>query len=378
MQGWLPRLDRQLEIAQQGAHADFRCFLSAEPPSLSSMKNMPESLMQSCLKVANEAPSDIKSNLKRAWAPFSQSRIDSVSKPVEFQTCLFTMCWFHAIVVGRHRFGQKGWSRKYSFNMGDLTICADVLENYLSKSSGAMDNAVPWSDLRYIFGEIMYGGHITDFWDRRTNNTYLKVLFTESIFRGGELGPKFCLPLVGDAEKKMTQEDYLDYIDTTLPVETPALFGLHANAEISILTNNTTSLFRTILLVEGAGASAGSDEGSEGGGTSLADRVEDLMQKLPEEFDMPTIQESAKQLLSGPTGPFVVVALQECTRMNKLLNEVRRSLLELQKGLAGQLNMSPAMDDLGTSQSLVAKWHRHKQLIICSTLLSCSGGAAAE
>ena len=33
---------------------------------------------------------------------------------------------------------------------------------------------VPWTDLRYLFGEIMYGGHITDDWDRRLCNTYLK------------------------------------------------------------------------------------------------------------------------------------------------------------------------------------------------------------
>jgi len=40
----------------------------------------------------------------------------------------------------------------------------------------------------------------------------------------------------------------------------------------------------------------------------------------------------AKPLLTQKSGPFVVVALQECTRMNALLGEIRRSLQELDKG----------------------------------------------
>ncbi len=52
---------------------------------------------------------------------------------------------------------------------GDLLISADVLYNYLEAN-----NKVPWEDLRYLFGEIMYGGHITDDWDRRLCRTYLE------------------------------------------------------------------------------------------------------------------------------------------------------------------------------------------------------------
>lgn len=37
-----------------------------------------------------------------------------------------------------------------------------------------MMTQVPWEDLRYLFGEIMYGGHITDDWDRRLCRTYLE------------------------------------------------------------------------------------------------------------------------------------------------------------------------------------------------------------
>ncbi|RYY36502.1 hypothetical protein EON62_01715, partial [archaeon] len=85
MQSWLPTLERQLELIAESAHPDFRCFISAEPPPMSHMKNMPESLMQSCIKVANEAPADLLSNLTRSWANFSQERVDQSRKPTEFK-----------------------------------------------------------------------------------------------------------------------------------------------------------------------------------------------------------------------------------------------------------------------------------------------------
>ena len=42
----------------------------------------------------------------------------------------------------------------------------------------------------------------------------------------------------------------------------------------------------------------------------------------------------------------MVIAVQECSRMNVLILEMKRSLLELVKGMDGQLNKTQAMEDL--------------------------------
>lgn len=54
---------------------------------------------------------------------------------------------------------------------------------------------VPYDDLRYLFGEIMYGGHITDDWDRRLCRTYLEEFIKPEMLEGElTLAPGFPLP----------------------------------------------------------------------------------------------------------------------------------------------------------------------------------------
>lgn len=42
---------------------------------------------------------------------------------------------------------------------------------------------VPWEDLCYLVGEIMYGGHITDGWDRRLCRTYIQELLNPKMVK---------------------------------------------------------------------------------------------------------------------------------------------------------------------------------------------------
>lgn len=56
--------------------------------------------------------------------------------------------------------------------------------------------------------------------------------------------------------------------------------------------------------------------------------LEEIMEKLPEEFNMAELLGKAEERT-----PYQVVALQECERMNLLTQEIRRSLRELSLGL---------------------------------------------
>jgi len=338
MVSWMKLFERQLEQATEAEdlNEDFRCFISSEPPPLPFMEIIPESILQNSIKVSNEAPSDLKANLHRAYAHFTQEDIDSSSKQNEFKTILFGLCIFHSLILGRRKFGSQGWSKHYNFNDGDLTICANVLQNYLKNY-----DQIPYSDLQYIYGEIMYGGHITDDWDRRTNNTYLKVIIVPGLFKNMQLtrAPGYKSP----DPNKFDRDRYEKYIEESLPTEIPQMFGLHPNAEIGYLTTTAETLFDNIMTIQGGGGS--------GVGKKLEDIVKEIIDKfleeLPEDFNMVEIMSSITDV-----NPYIVVSIQECERMNILLQEIRKSLNDLDAGLKGQLNITEAMEALSNSLSI--------------------------
>jgi dynein heavy chain len=336
MQTWITTLEEKLETLSP--HHKFRVFITAEPPPLPYMKNIPEGLLRSSIVVANEPPSDLRANLARAWGQFDEERLSQCIKSTEFRACLFGLCFFHSLILGRRRFGFQGWSRSYGFNNGDLRICSDVLESNLNKD---IPN-VPWKDLIYMFGEIMYGGHITDFFDRRINNAYLEFIFKDTLLCEGELSHSFRSPNA----KFLDYQGYMNLISSKLPEENPSMYGLHANAEIGFLSNKTEKLFQSIIALD-LGSVAGVE--AEGGTSPIAlarETIDNLIRTLPLQFNLFELSEKLKTDVHECDMPYAVVVVQECTRLNSLLQEIRVSLEELVMGLNGQLNMSQSMEDM--------------------------------
>ncbi|KAI8812367.1 dynein heavy chain and region D6 of dynein motor-domain-containing protein [Cladochytrium replicatum] len=323
---WLPILEKKLEHLSQGAHPNFRVYLSAEPAAEPSGHIIPTSILQASIKITNEPPTGMQANIRRALDNFTQESLERCSKDAEFRSILFALCYFHAVVLERRKFGTQGWNRPYPFSTGDLMISVDVLYNYLETFS-----KVPWTDLRYMIGDIMYGGHISDDWDRRLCSAYLDVYLREEMLEGGfELAPGFTAPGASD------YKEYHRYVEESLPPETPYLYGMHPNAEIGVLTKRADSLFRTILEMQPRDTGGGSTTSKEERVKSVLD---DIMEKLPDAFNVAELIARVEERT-----PYISVAIQEADRMSILTSEIRRSLKELDLGLKGDLTITENME----------------------------------
>ncbi|MCJ8738378.1 hypothetical protein PDJAM_G00035190 [Pangasius djambal] len=353
---WLGTLEKKLEQHGDASHQDFRVFISAEPSSSPEGHIIPQGILENSIKITNEPPLGMHANLHKALDNFNQDTLEMCARENEFKGILFALCYFHAVVAERRKFGPQGWNRSYPFNTGDLTISVNVLYNYLEANS-----KVPYDDLRYLFGEIMYGGHITDDWDRRLCRTYLEEFIKPEMMEGElYLAPGFLLP------GNMDYNGYHQYIDEALPAESPYLYGLHPNAEIGFLTQTSEKLFRTVLEMQPRDGGSG-----EGSGTSRDEKVkivlDEILEKLPEEFNMAALMGKVEE-----RSPYVVVALQECERMNILTQEIKRSLKELNLGLKGELTMTSDMENLQNAiylEQVPDSWSKRAYASTCGLTL---------
>jgi len=252
------------------------------------------------------------------------------------------LCHFHAVMLERKQYGPMGFNMMYPFSIGDLRDSAVVLSNYMENSGGGK---IPWADLRYIFGEIMYGGHIVNDFDRKMCNTYLDFFLKDELLDETEMFP------YNDEEKALsfmspaatTYDRYLEHMEFGLTQDTPIAFGLHPNAEIDFRTTQSNRILMTVLDLQDRVANTG--EGTLSPDEVAAAVTTDILDRFGEKkFDVEDISRSLEE-----QGPYQNVFMQEMDVMNILLAEIVRSLKELQLGFAGELTMSDAMDALKTS-----------------------------
>jgi dynein heavy chain len=318
----------------------FRLFLSSDPS-----KSIPPGVLNRAIKLTFEPPTGLKANLKRAFCSFNKSEIDEMDK--KCKAILFGLCHFHSLMMERKKFGPKGFNMMYPFSLGDLRDSASCLVSYMAEST---EGKIPWVDLQYIFGQIMYGGHIVNDFDRLLCMTYLEYYMCDPLLEEHELIPFLHDKKMSFKSPNPTSYDrYLAHIDNELKTESPVLFGLHPNAEIDFRTTQSVQLFNALEKLAPKEQGGGDDDEEVQSPTHVA---ENAMAEILERFegeDSLFVLEDIEEMLEGAKGPFQNVFMQECSQINILVNAIISTLKELELGFKGELTMSDAMENLCNS-----------------------------
>lgn len=95
---------------------------------------------------------------------FSRNMIDSEElkqKNTEWRHLLFGLSFFHAVIQERRKFGPLGWNIFYEFSDADLVTSITMIKNFLLEN-----DEIPWDAMKFMTGQINYGGRVTDEFDR--------------------------------------------------------------------------------------------------------------------------------------------------------------------------------------------------------------------
>lgn len=229
-----------------------------------------------------------------------------------------------------------------------------LISTYLTKAHDNKDDMIPWGTLRYLIGEAMYGGRVSDSFDRRILVTYLDEYLGDFLFDAfqpfhfyANEAVDYCIPALGE------RGVYCAAIESLPLVQTPEVFGLHANADISYYTQNTKQIWKDLVELQ---PRVGGKKTGVSREEFIGNVARDILSKIPDPFDLPVLRKEI-----GIPSPTQVVLLQELERWNRVLKAMKSSLRDLQRALTGEIGFSSQLEAIASSLfngQLPAMWAR--------------------
>ncbi|XP_006862182.1 PREDICTED: dynein heavy chain 12, axonemal [Chrysochloris asiatica] len=333
---WMPMLEKICEdFASETCNSSFRLWLTSYPSP-----KFPVTILQNGVKMTNEPPTGLRLNLLQSYLtdPISDEEFykGCPGKELAWEKLLFGVCFFHALVQERKKFGPLGWNIPYGFNESDLRISIRQLQLFINEY-----DTVPFEAISYLTGECNYGGRVTDDWDRRLLLTMLADFYNTSVVEN----PHYKFSPSGNyfAPPTGTYQDYIEFIKQLPFAQEPEIFGLHDNVDISKDLQQTKVLFESLLLTQGGAKQTGATGSAD---QILLEITKDILKKLPSNFD---IEAALSKYPVRYEESMNTVLVQEMERFNNLIRTIYNTLRDLEKAIKGVVVMDSTLEALSGS-----------------------------
>ncbi|XP_072503821.1 dynein axonemal heavy chain 14 [Notamacropus eugenii] len=343
---------------------DFRLWLSSKPDS-----SFPVAILQKSLKITVESPQGVKANLLQTFGYHGSGEVteeiyENKQCGPSWKKLLFSISFFNAVVNERKKYGTLGWNIPYEFSSSDLEVTIKMLEILLAEKL-----EIPWEAIYYLTGEIIYGGRVTDCWDRLCLLSLLKnfcnpnVLKEDFSFTVDGMYPM----LPGSANLTECRE----YIETLPDIELPEVLGMHQQTSRIYQESQAQELVDTIIAMQPRIAIANIITGSGKSQDELVlELSSEMLKRLPLTVEKePSVTETKDifpttllTIISSSVwvrlnknakdyDPLLHSALltflcQEIGRFNKLLSIIHQSLKELQGAVRGETTMNQKLEEI--------------------------------
>ncbi|XP_069092738.1 dynein axonemal heavy chain 6 isoform X2 [Pleurodeles waltl] len=312
---------------------NFRLFLSSMPSN-----TFPVTVLQNSVKVTNEPPKGLRANIRRAFTEITPTFFEEHVLGNQWRKVIFGVCFFHAIIQERKKFGPLGWNICYEFSDSDRECALMNLNLY------CQEGKLPWAALIYITGEITYGGRVTDAWDQRCLRTVLKRFFSPSTLEDSYKYSDSGIYFAPEADNLQVYKEYIEHLPLT---DDPEIFGMHENANLAFQRKETSTLITTILDVQPRTTTQGAGQSND---EIVQELAATILTKLSDKLEMEGASDTlfAKDT-NGRLNSLTTVLGQEVDRFNNLLKVLKMSLDTLNKAIAGFVVMSEEMERIYNS-----------------------------
>jgi len=192
-----------------------------------------------------------------------------------------------------------------------------------------------------MVSEAQYGGKITDTLDRRLFKSYVQVWLNSGTCQEGfafnPKAPIYKMPFVYKPDNFDNITNYHNYIKNFPEVDSPEIFGLHPNADLTFRVKEVTALFNTLGETQPKGGGGGGEGISRE--DQVAEKAGEILSKLPEDY----IEEEYKlkiNKLGGLSVPLNIFLYQEIQRLQAVYAKVKSMLKQLRLAVNGEVVMT--------------------------------------